>query len=210
MSIVYIWGAGGHGRVVLDCAATTAGEIIFLDDDPSLQNSEIGGRRVLNASLELARLRGGASFLVAIGDNRIRADCFQRALDRDLRAATFVHPAATVSPSALVSEGTVVMPGAVINAGARVGRNCIVNTGAIVEHDCVIGDHSHISPRAALGGNATVGSFVHVGIGAVVLPGITIHDSAVVGAGSVVLKSVPRGVTVAGVPAHVLSESAGR
>lgn len=51
----------------------------------------------------------------------------------------------------------------------------------------------------------TIGRNVWIGGGAQVLPGVTIGDDAIVGAGSVVTHDVAAGVTVAGVPARVLS-----
>jgi acetyltransferase EpsM len=206
-----IWGAGGHGKVVLDCAIAThtSGDIAFIDDAYRRIGPEFCGHRVLGGitALHGAVRSGHSKVVVAIGDNRTRAACFDVAQLECPDAATIVHPAAVVSRSATIGAGTVVMPGAVINAGAEVGRNCIVNTCAVIEHDCVIGDHVHISPRAALGGGVTVGRFSHVGIGATVLPGASIGDGAVVGAGAVVLRFVAPEETVVGVPAHTLVHS---
>jgi sugar O-acyltransferase (sialic acid O-acetyltransferase NeuD family) len=205
MTRLYIWGAGGHGKVVLECAMASWAEIAFLDDDAAAKGRLFCGKPVFPARLHRERLAGeNASFLIAIGDNRIRAACFETAREFGLEPATAVHPAAIVSKLARIGSGTVVMPGAVINPGAEVGRNCIVNTGAIIEHDCVIGDHAHISPRAALGGNVRVGPYAHFGLGAIALPGSIIGASAVVGAGAVVLKSVPQGETAIGVPARLV------
>ena len=200
-----LWGASGHGKVVLDVSRSQGSfdPIVFIDD----RYKELGPSfllcPVLGGLEALPSLRG-CSFLISIGDNAQRARCYAAAVSQQLAPATLVHGTAIIAPSAVIGSGTVVMPGAIVNAYARIGDNCIVNTGAIIEHDCVIGDHVHISPRAALGGGVTVGKSAHVGIGAVVLPGAHIGESAVVGAGSVVLKSVPPGATVAGVPSRPL------
>jgi acetyltransferase EpsM len=207
MTNLYIWGAGGHGKVVFDCAAATVETIAFLDDNPKVQGSQFCGRPVFAPLIRLQVDSAGASFIIAIGDNRMRAARFLVALEYGLPAGTIVHPAAVVSRSAVIGEGTVVMPGATINADARIGRNCIVNTGAVVEHDCCIGDHVHLAPRSTLGGGVSVDSFSLIGIGAVVIPGVVIGDGAVVGAGAVVVKAVPQGVIVAGVPARVLARA---
>ena len=198
-----LWGAGGHAKVVLDIASAMRAftDICFVDDDPEKQGQSFRGLPIISGS----RLSGwSGSFLIAIGDNRIRAARYRAASGAGLCAATLVHPSAIVSPSAAIGEGTVVMPGAVINADARVGRNSIVNTGAIVEHDCVVGDHAHIAPRVALGGAVKVGDFALIGSGAVALPGAVIGENAIVGAGAVVLEGAPASATVAGVPARVV------
>jgi sugar O-acyltransferase (sialic acid O-acetyltransferase NeuD family) len=213
MGDLVLWGAGGHGKVVFDVARAMGvfKTISFIDDACEEQAREFCACQVLAASryLQLSSGKGGAQYLVSIGKNKMRAACFQQALDNGLAPATLVHPSAVISESARLGDGTVVMPRVVINAGAQIGRDCIVNTAAVVEHDCRIGDHVHLSPGVLLGGGVTVHSLAHVGIGAIALPGTEIGEGAVVGAGAVVLHSVPAGVTVAGVPARVISRRAG-
>jgi len=206
MTKLLLWGAGGHAKVVLDCAGAmrTFQNIAFIDDaamDEFCGHPVLGTRALLAAALR----QGYSEILVSIGDNSIRAACFALALEHGLVGATVIHPSATISPSASIAPGTVIMPGAIVNAGARIGCNCIVNTAAIIEHDCVIGDHVHISPGVALGGGVRIGALAHLGLGAIALPGATIGERAIVGAGSVVLKSVAPTTTVVGVPARVLA-----
>ncbi len=200
-----IWGAGGHGKVVLDVARSTGRfeEIRFLDESPALAGYSFCNCALVGGAAELYRF-AGTSFLIAIGDNGVRARCFMQACESALVPAVLVHSTAVIAPSARLGGGTVVMPGAVVNAGAVVGRNCIINTSAIIEHDCRIADHVHISPRSVLGGNVVVEEYAHIGIGAVVLPGAVIGEGAVVGAGAVVLKSAPSHSTSVGVPARVI------
>jgi pyridoxal phosphate-dependent aminotransferase EpsN len=205
-NLLLIWGAGGHGKVVLYLARDTESfeQIVFLDDDPSRVGGFFCECPVVGGPEELPRF-AGASFVVAVGDNHQRAECFERGLAAGLSARTLVHKTAIVAPSAFIGRGTVVMPGAVINPGAVIGANCIINSGAVVEHDCVIADHVHISPRAALGGAVSVGRFAQVGLGAVVLPSGRVGEESIVGAGAVVLRGVPVRSIVAGVPARVVS-----
>ena len=53
----------------------------------------------------------------------------------------------------------------------------------------------------------TIGDGVWIGAGAIILPGVTIGDGVTVAAGTVVTKSFPRGVTIAGIPAKIISGS---
>ena len=209
MGDLVLWGAGGHGKVVFDVARAMGvfKKISFIDDVCGEQAREFCACQVLAAGryLQSLKRKGRAQYLASIGNNKMRAACFQRALENGLHPVTLVHPSAVVSESARLEDGTVVMARVVINAGAQIGRNCILNTAAVVEHDCRIGDHVHLSPGVLLGGGVTVRSFAHVGIGAIALPGAEIGEGAIVGAGAVVLDSVPSGATVVGIPARALA-----
>jgi sugar O-acyltransferase (sialic acid O-acetyltransferase NeuD family) len=206
MNSLIIWGAGGHGKVVLDVARSSGlyRDIQFLDDNPSKAGNFFCGYPVVATFDQLAK-NAGQELIVAIGPNRIRALRYLQVQSDGIQRATLVHSTAVVEESAVIGSGTVVMAGAIINAQARIGENCIINTGAIVEHDCLIEDHIHISPRVALGGEVRVRSYAHIGIGAVVLPRVEIGEGAVVGAGAVVIRSVEANATVVGVPARALA-----
>jgi sugar O-acyltransferase (sialic acid O-acetyltransferase NeuD family) len=207
-SWLFIWGAGGHGKVVLDIAHSTGHfeSIAFLDDDPAKGGASFCDCQVMGGPEQLQRL-AGSNFVVAVGNNRTRARCFGQARGNGLLPTALVHPTAIIAPSASIGPGTVVMPGVIVNAGAIIGEDCIINSGAVIEHDCRIGAHVHISPRVALGGGVSVRPFAHVGIGAIVLPGAVVGEEAIVGAGAVVLKEAPAGCTVVGVPARALSRA---
>ena len=209
MRKLIIWGAGGHGKVILDIARATGlfCEIAFVVDSHAALGGRLGDCDILLSfeGFEALKARDYGYFVVAIGDNRVREGCFQGGIDRGFDPAALIHPAAVVSASAHIGDGTVVMPRAVVNADAVIGRNCILNTGVIVEHDCHIGDHVHLAPGVVLGGGVAVEPYALLGIGTIALPGTKIGAGAVVGAGAVILDSVPPGATSVGVPAKVLS-----
>jgi acetyltransferase EpsM len=212
MADLVIWGAGGYAKVVFDTAVAMGyTRVRFIDDCPpafaELYGCPIGAPPVDVERSGVAVEFVGVEFIVAIGDNHARSGCYSRGLRQGWTPATLIHPAAVVSPHSEISPGCVVLTRAVVNAGAVIGLNCIINTGAIVEHDCRLSSHVHISPAATLGGSVEAGAFAHVGIGACVLPGCRIGAGSIVGAGAVVLTSVPEAVTVAGVPARILSRS---
>jgi UDP-N-acetylbacillosamine N-acetyltransferase len=198
-----IWGAGGHGKVVLDVArAAGYDDIVFLDDS-AISGGSLLGCDVLKPA-DTGLHNRDASFVIAIGSNVGRARCFGLAQDRGWRPATLIHPSATISASALIGAGTVVMPRVVVNACTVIGQDCILNTGAVIEHDCLVEDHVHIAPTAVLAGNIHVGAFAQVSLAAAILPGIRIGRNATVGAGAVVTKPVAEYCTVIGVPAQPL------
>ena len=80
----------------------------------------------------------------------------------------------------------------VINDQVTVGKNCRVHAGVN------IGILHGAAPK--------IGDNVYIGPGAKIFGGITIADNSAIGANAVVCKDVPAQVTVAGVPAQVVSQ----
>ncbi len=206
---IIIFGASGHAKVVIDVVEKQgAARIEFLaDDNVELHGQEFYGYRVMGGRRELqARLScAGMECLIAIGNNRIRAELTSWIEAHGFRLATpSIHPSAQLARGTTIAAGSVLMAGTVLNADTAIGRNVIVNTGATIDHDCRIDDNVHIAPGATLCGNIAVGSGSFVGAGAVIHPNITLGSNVVVGAGATVLRDVPDGKTVVGTPARIL------
>jgi len=203
-----VWGAGGHGKVVGELVRSCDHELVgFVDRDPDKLGEvvEPGGARVVMGEEPfqepLGPLPGGPFGVVpAIGRNAARLATL--ALLGTRLSPALVHPAATVSRTADVGEGSVVLAGAVVNAASRVGRGAIINTAAVVEHDCELTDGVHISPGAVVSGGVRIGCRAWIGAGSVVIEGIRVGRDAIVGAGAVVVRDVPDRATVVGNPAR--------
>lgn len=199
MSESYILiGGSGHAKVIMDCIRASSGEVAGILDDGMETGTSVLGVPVLGKTADYEAHRNHR-FVIAIGNNAVRRRIAEK---MNVLWGTVIHPAAVVSPHAVIGEGTVVMPNAVINAGAEIGSHCIINTGAIVEHDNRLADFAHISPKAALGGTVTVGEGTHVGIGACVRNNVTICGGCTIGAGAAVVKNITEPGTYVGVPAE--------
>ena len=208
-----IVGAGGHGKVVLDIlrAGGHHRPVGFVDADPRLHGTTVGGLPVLGGVHQLRRLVGPhklVAAVIAIGDNRARAGYADAVTDAGLRLTTAVHPSAVVAESAVLGVNVVVAAGAIVCAEARVGDHAIVNTAATVDHECEIGPGVHVCPGAHLAGRVRVEAGALIGLGASVIQCLRIGAGATVGAGAVVIRDVPPGVTVVGVPARVVRTAA--
>ena len=200
---MYLYGASGHAKVILDilkaCDIKMEG---LIDDNPSV--NELMGFPVFHNRLDLHPV------IVSIGNCDIRRKVVEK-IAQTLNATPFdaavfgtaIHPSAIISESAHIGVGSVVMQGAIIQTCAQIGRHCIVNTGAKIDHECVIGDYVHIDSGTTLSNNVTVGNDTWIGTGSIITQGIHIGNNVVVNAGSVVDKDIPDGCTAYGNPCQV-------
>lgn len=193
---MYLYGASGHAKVIIDILIAQGITVDgLIDDDESID--ELLGYPVFHGEFNLSPL------IISIGQNSIRKKIAEN-LNVDF--GMVVHPSAIISGCSSIGKGTVVMQGAIIQSCASIGEHCIINTGASVDHDCRIGDFVHISPHATLCGNVSVGEGAWVGAGTTVIPGVKIGKWSVVGAGSVVLDDIPDGVVAVGNPCKVIKK----
>lgn len=185
---MYLYGASGHAKVIIDILKAV-GEPIngLIDDNPEVE--QLQGIPVEHG------YSGQTPLIISIGSNFVRKKIANK-IGKGF--GTAVHPSAIVSPTSRIGEGSVVMQGAIVQAEANIGRHCIINTGASVDHECKIDDYVHISPHATLCGNVSVGEGSWVGAGSTIVQGVTIGKWSVIGAGTIVARNVPDGVLVVG------------
>ena len=194
---MYLYGAGGHARVIRDILESRGVKVSGICDD----NTTVSRWMEMEVS---HAVKTTDDIIICIGNGEYRRQVAERLARQGFRFGRAIHAAAIVSPSSEVGEGSVVMAGAVVNSGSHIGRHCIVNTGAVVEHECIIGDYVHISPHATLCGGLSIGEGTWIGAGVVVVQGVKIGRGCIVGAGSVVLKDIPDGVVAYGNPCRVV------
>src|ERR1700730_17499013 len=208
---VVVWGAGGHGKVMIDAllAMGTCEVVGVFDDDDAIADRDILGIPVLTSIgriAELARKYDFGGGAIAIGDNFARDRKFREIRAARLRIPNVIHPSAHVSRFIRLGEGVAILAGATINPGTTIEDNVCVNTAASVDHDNYLERSCHIFPNATLTGGVRINEFAYVGSGAVIAPNLTVEKYSYVGAGAVVLANVAEGTVVFGAPAKVRGE----
>ncbi len=199
---VYLYGAGGHSKVITDILNSLGIEVIgMFDDNPTSARFKImevrDGIRLLGEGFP----KLDAPLIISVGNNARRAELASLI---DAKYGTAIHGTAIVSAKAHIGAGTVVLQGAIIQAGAKIGAHVLVNTAASIDHDNIIGDYAHVSPHATLCGHVEVGEGTHIGAAAVVIPSIRIGRWCTIGAGAVVINDIPDFATAVGNPAKVI------
>ncbi len=199
---IYLYGAGGHSKVITDILHSLGIEVIgMFDDNPP--EAKFKGMEIRNG----IRLLGegfpklDAPLIISVGNNARRAEL---ATLIEATYGTAIHGSAIVSAKAIIGVGTVILQGAIVQAGAEIGTHVLINTAASIDHDNIIGDYVHVSPHATLCGHVTVGEGTHIGAGATVIPSIRIGKWCTIGAGAVVIRDIPDYATAVGNPAKVI------
>ncbi len=210
MKNILVFGASGHGSVVLDILEKSKEfRPVGFVDSYIKKGTKKYGYEVLGSEFDLLhlierhRIFGG---VVAIGDNWTRRRLVQL-IQRMVPGFIFinaVHPSAILGRNVFLGHGNVIMPRVVINANSSIGDHCILNTGATLDHDGIMDEFSSLAPGVSCGGNFYLGQCSAVCLGANVIESIHIGSQSVVGAGSLVIDDIPDRVVVFGSPARII------
>lgn len=199
IAAMYLIGASGHAKVVIDNALSAGMAVDGLyDKDENI--TSLMGYEVFPE----AKLKYSDEIIIAVGDNQIRRLIANRYSNQ--KYISCIHASSILADSVRIGKGTAVMPGVIINADTTIGHHVILNTSASIDHDCKIEDFVHVAPNATLCGGVLVAEGSFIGAGAVVIPGVKIGKWCRVGAGAVVIRNVKDGETVVGNPARKIGE----
>jgi sugar O-acyltransferase (sialic acid O-acetyltransferase NeuD family) len=198
--MIYIYGASGHAKVIVE-TLEQCGFVEFLLIDDFTKNTCLLDYQIVHSNNKAISIHLN-NLIIAIGENKIRKTIVNKfILDNFINA---IHPSAVISKRAKIGLGNAIMSNASINSGALIKNHCIINTNTSVDHDCVIEDFVHLSPNVALAGNVFIGEGAHVGIGVSIIQGIKIGKWCKIGAGAVIISDVPDYAVVVGNPGKII------
>ena len=208
---IFILGAGGHSKVLIDCLRLDNTIHIFglLDENHQLHGKTILGFPVLGNEDDILKNYCSSDIQLVNGVGSInlpaqREKVFHKFKNAGFNFLNVKHPTCYIGNDVILGEGVQVFAGSTIQPGCKIGNNVIVNTHAAIDHDCYIGNHVHFAPGVVCCGGVKIGDGTHIGSGAVLLQGITIGDHCLVASGSVVTRDLISFSKVAGVPAKMM------
>lgn len=197
MARAYIFGAGGHARVIASLIPHS--DVTFVVPEPKAAD-QMAERAFFERIDSFAR----DAIHVGIGANDIRRAIFDRLVSLGISPAICVAPTAFVARTASLGPGAVICPGSAVMANAVLGANVILNTLSSIDHDCVVGDHTQLTAGVTLGGTVSLGTGCFLGIKSAVLPNIRLGDNVTVMAGSLVVGPFGDNLMLGGSPARMV------
>ena len=201
-----IFPCNGNAIEALDCLGDTYRLLGFIDDAPEKQGSWGDNYPVWDRQA-FARF-ADAQVLAVPGSPasyRSRQAIIESLGIAKQRFATVIHPAARISPLALLGCNVLIMAGVVITSNAVIGDHTCILPNTVVHHDVVVGDWSLVGANVCIAGHTLIERNCYIGSGSNIKHGLCIGAGALVGLGSNVLTHVAPGICVAGNPARPLA-----
>ena len=210
---LFIYGAGGQGRVLLRLTREINAmdicwdEILFADD--VLHEQNILGARVYPFSEIMKNFDSGkVEFVISLGEPEHRRFLFERVTKAGYSFCNPIDPDKENKKYNFFGKGVVISNGTQTRNNVSIDDNTYI-ANAIIGHDSKIGKHSFISAHAIIGGGCTIGSGTYIGLNATIKDHITIGSNVIVCMGACVFKDLPDNVKVIGNPAQVIPSISG-
>lgn len=205
MKDLVIIGAGGFGTEVawlierINHDTPKWNVLGFVDDNESIQGSEINGYKVLG---NVDWLKQQSLHVVnAIANPLIKKKVIEKLEGSNNLYPVLIDPSVIYSKSVDFGEGTIICAGAIITVNIKIGKHVIVNLDCTIGHDTSIGNYATILPSVNVSGEINIEEAVSVGTGSAIIQGVSIGENSIVGAGAVVVKDLPSNCTAVGSPA---------
>lgn len=194
---IYVLGAGGHAKVVIDALLSQGVRPTGIVDPIArpgqvvLGVEVVGGDEVLEAfAPDTILLANGVG---ATPKSRVNTKLFEIWTRKGYQFTDILHSSAIISPYTVRQEGAQIMAGTVLQAEAVIGAGSVINTGARIDHDCIIGQHCFVAPSVTLCGGVKIGERTFIGAGAVLLPGVNVGHNVLIAANVVVDSDIADG-----------------
>lgn len=203
MHRIIIIGTGGHSAELDDYISLSKAnnpsfpwEILgYLDDNPQAYETYTFSAPFLG-SIRDHVVQTDCMYMMGIANLKYRRTIIERFLSEGAEFATFIHPTATVSPSAKIGKGVVLALHVNVGPNVVIGDYTLINSRCSIGHDTQLGKFNFISPNVCFSGFSRVGDENLFGINSATIPQIDIGSRNLIMAGMVIDKNVGDDQTV--------------
>lgn len=205
---LFIFGAGGHTKQVIDIFKFRRVRISGLFDDNKKPNDIYYHRYRVIDSISNAKkhLRKDDLLFCGIGDNKIRERIFDEF--KEFTFANCISPNAIVSKTAKLGQGNYIGNFTNVMPDSIVGSHNIINDASMVGHDAQLGDFNLIAAYVCCGAHSRTGNHNLLGINVSINPTrLRIGNNNVIGSGTVILHDIGDNEVVVGVPGKTIKEN---
>lgn len=203
MSKIFILGAGGFGREVLNIFSDLGriDDVLgFLEENCQREGSLINEKPIYDISKLDEFNKSDIKLVCSIG-TPLRKKVIEKTKNMGFTYETVVHPSVIMSQWIELGEGCIICAGSILTNQIEIGNFSIINLACTIGHDVNIKDYTTLSPGVNISGNVTIGEECFIGTGAVTVEKVNIGAHSFIGAGAVVSKNIPENVLAVGIPA---------
>jgi sugar O-acyltransferase (sialic acid O-acetyltransferase NeuD family) len=217
MRDIVVIGAGGHGKEVVflieeinrELQETEWQILGYIDADLTRDHTGTLKYRIIGDDDYLANFDRETHVAFGLGTTSTVSRLFQRlSRYKHIRFPNLFYPGTIMDRERVAwGVGNIVCAGNIFTTDIVVGNCNLFNRSGNYGHDVVIGDCCIFNPGVIISGGVRIGNGCMIGTGATILQYLNVGSGATIGAGAVVTEDVPPEVTVAGVPAKLLSRA---
>lgn len=202
---LFIYGAGGAGREILDIVyeGDSYEQVFFLDDYvelPVINNVKVIRTKDFYKNFNKSFDR----VIISLGEPVYRKKLFEEIISQGaLPEKNVISKRAEVSKFADIEKGVIIDKNSVISPNTFIEKNTYIGRGVIVGHDTKIGENCVICAGTIIGGHVEIKDNSFIGSGVTVRDNTTIGAECIVGIGSNVVADLRDRVVAYGNPAKV-------
>lgn len=153
----------------------------FVDDNESVQNTELNGYKVVGNSDWLKEQN--YHVVNAVADPLIKKIIMEKLATSSNKFPALVHPNVICSDTSVIGQGSIICAGTIITVNVTIGDHVILNLDVTIGHDAIIGDYTTVLPSVNISGYVETEECVSVGTGSAVIQGVYIGKNTVIGPG---------------------------
>lgn len=203
MEKVIIVGAGGHAAEIRDyfyyynndSDATVYDVLGFIDDNPD-NYKHYDYTDAYLGDIQNHEVDHEASYIMGIANIKYRRLIAEKLMGKGAKFISFIHPLATISPSAVIGKGCVISHNVSVGPKAVLGDFNILNSRCTVGHDTAMGNYNFIGPQVVFSGFTKIGNDNMFGVNAATIPGMAIGNRNTIAAGMIVDKHIEDDSTI--------------